>query len=56
MTDAEPTTPRWVKIFLIVGAALLALFAGIHLAGGGFRHHHGSIAAPSIDDAGAPPR
>ena len=33
-------TPRWVKVSWVVAAVLIAAFAGLHLAGGGFRHHH----------------
>jgi hypothetical protein len=35
-----PGTPRWVKILGIATLALAATFVIVHLAGGGFRHHH----------------
>lgn len=37
----EPAAPmpRWVKIFAAVLVALLLVFVGMHLAGGGFRGH-----------------
>jgi hypothetical protein len=31
--DTPPTTPRWVKAFVIIGVVLLLLLAGLHLAG-----------------------
>jgi hypothetical protein len=31
--DTPPTTPRWVKVFVIIGVVLLLLLAGLHLAG-----------------------
>jgi hypothetical protein len=35
--------PRWVKIFALVFASLLALFALLHLTGRGFEHGRGPI-------------
>jgi len=33
-------TPRWVKIGGALALVLVVAFALLHLAGGGFRHHH----------------
>ena len=33
-------TPRWVKVSGVVAVVLIVAFAVLHLAGGGFRHHH----------------
>lgn len=36
-----PGTPRWVKVFGIVGIVVVMLFLILHLAGGGAgRHMH----------------
>ena len=39
---AYPGTPRWVKVFGSVAVIALVVFAVVHLAGGGFRHHGSS--------------
>ncbi len=46
---AEPGMPRWVKVFGIVLTALVAVFAVVHLAGGGMQKHGASppAGAPS---------
>ena len=37
---AEPEkAPRWVKVFGIVAAILVAAFLAVHIAGGGLGHH-----------------
>jgi predicted RNA-binding protein with PUA-like domain len=36
---ATTGTPRWVKVFLVVAIALVALFVVVHLAGGGMGNH-----------------
>jgi len=33
-------TPRWVKVSGALAVVLIVAFAILHLAGGGFRHHH----------------
>jgi hypothetical protein len=33
-------TPRWVKVGWVMAVVLVVAFAALHLAGGGFRHHH----------------
>lgn len=37
--ESPPPTPRWVVVFGIIIAALIAIFAIVHLAGGGFHGH-----------------
>lgn len=37
--DDNANTPRWVKMFGVIFAVLLALFVVKHLAGGGFQGH-----------------
>ena len=32
--------PRWVKVWGALAVVLIVAFAVLHLAGGGFRHHH----------------
>jgi hypothetical protein len=40
-TDTDDiSTPRWVKVFGIIALILVLLFVILHLAGGGFGHHH----------------
>lgn len=47
MTSPEPpATPRWVKIVGALFVAAVALFAVVHLAGGGFRGHGHAGDAP----------
>ena len=37
---ADPEkAPRWVKVFGIVAAVLVAAFLAVHIAGGGLGHH-----------------
>ena len=38
--DQGHKTPRWVKVSGILAVIVIAAFAVLHLAGGGFRHHH----------------
>lgn len=33
------TTPRWVKVFVMVGTVLATAFVVLHLTGHGFRAH-----------------
>jgi hypothetical protein len=33
-------TPRWVKVSYALGLAFVLAFAGLHLTGRGFQHHH----------------
>jgi hypothetical protein len=42
--DGPPPAPRWVKVFGILAVVAIAIFAAVHLSGGGFRDHmsHGS--------------
>ena len=40
-------TPRWVKIGGALAVVLVVAFAVLHLAGGGFRHHHFPSGAPT---------
>jgi hypothetical protein len=35
----DPSTPRWVKVFGIIGLVLVLLFIILHLVGGGLRGH-----------------
>ncbi len=37
--ELEAGMPHWVKIFALVFGALVAVFAVVHLAGGGMRGH-----------------
>jgi hypothetical protein len=46
-SPAYPGAPRWVKVLGIITLALVVLFVVVHLAGGGFRHHHLGGEAPS---------
>lgn len=34
-----PRTPRWVKVFLMVGIAVVVAIVIVHLAGGGMGNH-----------------
>ena len=34
-----PGAPRWVKVSGLLALAFVVVFAIVHLAGGGFRHH-----------------
>ena len=34
-----PGAPRWVKVSGLLAVAFVVVFAIVHLAGGGFRHH-----------------
>ncbi|MEO8180451.1 MAG: hypothetical protein ABI895_16560 [Deltaproteobacteria bacterium] len=46
-----PATPRWVKIFGVVGLVLLVLFVLAHLAGYGLGGHmHGHLGEPVQSD------
>ena len=45
--DNVHKTPRWVKVSGALAIALIVAFAVLHLAGGGFRHHHFGNGAPS---------
>jgi hypothetical protein len=38
-----PSTPRWVKVFGIIGIVLVLLFVILHLTGRGFGGHTPSI-------------
>jgi hypothetical protein len=40
-------TPRWVKLGGTLAVVLVVAFAVLHLAGGGFRHHHLPSARPT---------
>ena len=40
------STPRWVKVSGAIAIVFLIVFVGIHLAGGGFHHHHMSPMRP----------
>ena len=35
----DSSTPRWVKIFGVIGLALVLLFIILHLVGGGLGQH-----------------
>jgi hypothetical protein len=37
--NQPPATPRWVKVFGIIGIVLVLLFVILHLAGRGFGGH-----------------
>ena len=39
-TQKPPSTPRWVKIFVIVFILLVLLVVILHLMGFGFGSHH----------------
>ena len=41
-----PGAPRWVKVAGLAAALFVALFAIMHIAGGGFRHHGAPDEAP----------
>jgi len=39
LSDGDTGTPRWVKVFGIIGIGLVLLFVILHLTGGGFGRH-----------------
>ena len=39
-------TPRWVKVFGLVGLALVVLFVVLHLTGHGMGAHDHGVSAP----------
>jgi hypothetical protein len=56
--SSYPGAPRWVKIAGLAAALFVALFAIMHIAGGGFRHHGGTDESPPTsahDGHGAAP-
>ncbi|MEP6664178.1 MAG: hypothetical protein ABJC04_11000 [Verrucomicrobiota bacterium] len=38
-SNRDTGTPRWVKVFGIIGIGLVLVFVILHLAGGGFHGH-----------------
>jgi hypothetical protein len=53
-----PGAPRWVKVAGLAAALFVALFAIMHIAGGGFRHHGAPDESPATsvhDGHGAVP-
>jgi hypothetical protein len=51
--QSYPGAPRWVKVSGVLAVAFVVVFAVIHLAGGGFRHHAplGAHDAPPVPGA-----
>jgi hypothetical protein len=50
--EADVGTPRWVKLFGIIGLVLVVAFAILHLTGNGFgRHMHGG-GDPAVEQRG----
>ena len=41
MSNAQPGTPQWVKVFGIIAIILVVAFVILHLMGGGFGQTHG---------------
>jgi hypothetical protein len=37
--STAPSTPRWVKVFVLIAIALVVLFVLLHLTGNGFGDH-----------------
>jgi hypothetical protein len=45
--EAGHERPRWVKVLGVLAVVLMVAFGVLHLAGGGFRHHHFPAGGPA---------
>ncbi|AJY76828.1 hypothetical protein [Paenibacillus beijingensis] len=49
---STPSTPRWVKVFGIIGLVLILLFIILHLTGNSFSGHGGHRPPSSVIEQG----
>lgn len=53
--SSTPITPRWVKVFGIIGLVLVLGYVTLQLTGHGHHGNHGNLPMPSTEHGGQHP-